>query len=79
MIMDSQELINVVLGITSATLGWFARELWSAVKELKADLSKLREELPKTYIAKDDFAEFKREIISVLCRIESKLDSKQDK
>ena len=53
--MESQHLINTALGLGFSVLGWFARELWSAVKELKADLSKLREDLPKTYVAKDDY------------------------
>jgi uncharacterized membrane-anchored protein YhcB (DUF1043 family) len=49
-----QDLLNLVGGIGLTVLGWFARELWSAVKELKTDLAKLREELPKTYAQRDD-------------------------
>ena len=74
-----QTIINGILGAVSAVLGWFARELWSAVKDLKADLAKLREELPTNYVRKDDFADFKRDLMSVLERIEHKLDKKQDK
>jgi hypothetical protein len=77
--MDSQQLINAILGATSATLGWFARELWSAVKELKSDLAMLRESIPKEYIRREDFSDFKRELLTVLERIEHKLDKKQDK
>ncbi len=77
--MESQELINVILATTSATLGWFARELWTAVKELKSDLSKLREEIPKEYIRRDVFMEFKRDLMAVLERIENKIDTKVDK
>ena len=77
--MEPQELVNVLLGGTSAVLGWFARELWAAVKELKSDLAKLREELPKHYLSKDDFSDTRREIMSILQRIENKLDNKQDK
>jgi len=60
-------------------MGWFARELWSAVKELKADLAKLREELPKTYVTRDDFREDMREVKDMLGKIFDKLDAKQDK
>ena len=74
-----QSIINWALSGISLVLGWFARELWSAVKELKADLAKLREELPTHYVRKDDFADFKRDLMNVLERIENKLDSKQDK
>lgn len=74
-----QSLINAALGAISASLGWFARELWSALKELKNDLALLRESIPKEYIRREDFTDFKRELMSVLERIEHKLDNKQDK
>ena len=77
--MDTQTIINFVLTTVSAVIGWFARELWSAVKELKADLAKLREELPKQYIAKDDYRDDMREIKDMLSKIFDRLDNKQDK
>jgi uncharacterized coiled-coil DUF342 family protein len=77
--MESQHLINTALGLGFSVLGWFARELWSAVKELKADLSKLREDLPKTYVAKDDYRDDLNEIKNMLGKIFDKLDNKQDK
>jgi hypothetical protein len=68
-----QDLLNFVGGIGLTGLGWFARELWSAVKELKTDLAKLREELPKTYAqrddVKDDFKEIKQMLDGHLSRI----------
>ena len=77
--MEPQTLLNLILGSVSGVLGWFARELWSAVKELKTDLSKLREELPKDYIAKTDFRDALNEVKSMLNRIFERLDDKQDK
>jgi hypothetical protein len=77
--MESQYLINTALGLGFSVLGWFARELWSAVKELKSDLSKLREDLPKSYVAKDDYRDDLNEIKSMLGKIFDKLDNKQDK
>lgn len=74
-----QSLVNAILGAISGALGWFARELWSALKELKTDLALLRESIPKEYIRREDFSDFKRELMSVLERIEHKLDNKQDK
>ena len=62
-----------------AVMGWFARELWAAVKELKSDLSKLREQLPVTYVTKDDYREDMKEIKGLLNKISDKLDGKQDK
>jgi uncharacterized coiled-coil DUF342 family protein len=60
-------------------MGWFARELWQAVKDLRDDVSKLREELPKTYITKDDFKDGVNELKQLLIAIDTKLDRKQDK
>ena len=77
--MDNQHLINALLGGGFTILGWFARELWSAVKELKSDLTKLREELPRQYVARDDYREDIRDIKAMLAKIFEKLDSKVDK
>ena len=77
--MDSQLLFNFVLGGGFTVLGWFARELWTAVKELKSDLSKLREELPKSYVTKDDYREDMREVKDMLTKIFDRLDHKADK
>lgn len=77
--MDLQTLINVGAGTALAVMGWLARELWGAVKELRTDLSKLREELARDYITKDDFKDAVKELRDLLVRIENKLDLKADK
>ena len=77
--MENQHLINMFLGIGMTVGGWFAREMWGAVKELRADLVKLREDLPKEYVAKNDYREDIREIKALLVRIFDKLDAKVDK
>jgi hypothetical protein len=77
--MDTQQVLNIGLSVAMAGIGWFARELWSAVKELKADLSKLREDLPRTYVGRDDYRQDMNEIKTMLGKIFDKLDLKQDK
>ena len=77
--MNNQDLINALLGGGLTVLGWFARELWSAVKELKADLAKLREELPRAYVARDDYREDIRDIKAMLAKIFEKLEQKVDR
>ena len=67
------------LGIGMTVVGWFARELWGAVKELKADLAKLREDLPREYLARDDYREDIRDIKTMLAKIFEKLENKADK
>jgi len=59
--------------------GYLLRTLWEAVQELKSDLAKLREELPKDYIARDDYREDIREIKALLNKMYEKLDGKADK
>lgn len=77
--MDLQIVINLGLGVIMALLGWFAHEVWTAVKELKSDMSGLREDLPKTYVLKEDYRRDIYEIKDLLNRIVDKLDGKADK
>jgi hypothetical protein len=77
--MDLQTFINFILPTVCGILGWFCRELWTAVQELKDDLSKLREELPQHYVSKQDFQDRWYEVLKSLHRIEDKLDQKVDK
>lgn len=77
--MDYQTLINLIGGAALGIAGWFGRQLWDAGASLRADLSRLREELPKTYITKDDFKDAVRELKELLVAIDTKLDRKQDK
>ena len=77
--METQALINFGFVLVSGVLGWFAREMWSAVKDLKSDLAKLREELPKTYVTKDDFKSDMQRVLDMLDKIWTKLDGKADK
>ena len=77
--MDSQDLLNFAFAAVSGVLGWFAREMWTAVKELKADLSKLREEMPRSYVMKEDYRRDIYEIKEMLNKIFDRLDNKVDK
>ena len=77
--MDNQSILNLLFSSTGLVLGWFLRELWAAVKELKADLAKLREEIPTYYVAKDDYRQDVRELKEMLNKLFDKLDTKSDK
>ncbi|MCI4427750.1 MAG: hypothetical protein JHC40_01140 [Burkholderiales bacterium] len=77
--MEPQSTINLVLGAGLTVLGWFAREMWSAVKELKTDLAHLREELPTEYVLKDDLEKALARIDTKLDKIFDRLDAKADK
>jgi len=77
--MDFQTILNFGLGVAVAVFGWFARELWVAVKDLKEDIHKIEVDLPSYYLRKDEFAEGMKEIKEMLMKISDKLDGKADK
>jgi hypothetical protein len=77
--MDYQILINLGGGAALATIGWFARQLWDAVQELKKELSNLREDIAKNYVPKDDFKDAMTELRTMFHIISDKLDKKADK
>ena len=73
--MDTQTLINTAIGIILAGGGWFARELWGAVKELREDLHRIEVDLPSHYIRKDEFQEGIKELKDICRQIFDKVDS----
>ena len=79
----SQELINIGLGFGFSALGWFARVLWVAVRDLEKDLAKLREELPGKYLPKHEARELindlTKEMRDSFNRLFSIMDNKADK
>lgn len=77
--IQPQIIINIVAGVLLSGLGWFARQLWDAVKELREDIHKLEVDLPKNYTTKDDFTKAMQKVSDGLQRIYDKLDSKADK
>ena len=77
--MDNQLLINLILGGVMSVIGWFARVLWYAVDELKKDLSKLREELPKEYLGKDDYRQDVRELKEMISKLFDILEKRREK
>ena len=73
--MDWQTILNFVAGAAIAVGGWFARELWGAVKSLREDLHRLEVELPSNYIRKDEFQEGVKELKDICRQIFDKVDS----
>ena len=77
--MDPQTVVNILGGIVMAGVGWAARELWGAVKELRSDLQQLEISLPTNYVNKTDFDKVMTRIEDMFKRISDKLDEKADK
>jgi len=77
--MSTPDFLNYILLASVGVLGWFARELWSAVKDLRLDMITLKDYVAQNYTRKDDFKEFRSEILSFLQRIENKLENKANR
>ena len=77
--MEMQNVINLLGGAALAVMGWFARQLWDAMKELRSDLHVLEVNLPERYVKRDDLDRRMEHIESMFQRIYDKLDSKADK
>jgi predicted negative regulator of RcsB-dependent stress response len=77
--MDGQTIFNLIAGTVIAAGGWFARELWGAVKELRRDLHSIEVNLPMNYVQKTDLDRRMEHIEDMFQRIYDKLDAKVDK
>jgi hypothetical protein len=77
--MDTQSLINLAGGAALTALGWFAREVWGAVSELRRDLHQIEVDMPKEYVQKIDLDKRMQHIEDMFQRIYDKLDAKADK
>lgn len=77
--MELQSFINIGAAAALAALGWFARQLWDAVKELRKDLHALEVHLPVAYVTKTDHNATMEKIENMFQRIFDKLDGKADK
>lgn len=73
--MDTQTLINFVLGLVLALVGWLARQLWDAVENLKRDLHQVEVDLPTNYVKREEFLESLKEIKDLCRQIFDKVDS----
>lgn len=77
--MDYQTLFNLAIGVIVAGLGWFARAMWDAVESLRESLHDLEMEIPKNYLAKDEFKDGIKEIKEILAEMFRKIDDLKDK
>jgi antirestriction protein len=64
-----QGLLNILIMTVGSVFGWVLRMLWTASQELKTDLAKLREELPKEYVSKDDYRQDVRELKEMISKL----------
>jgi hypothetical protein len=84
--MDWQNLINIGAGSSLAIGGWFARQLWDSVKELKKDIADLRLHVAETYVKKSEVQTLEEQmekrfdkLEQMIARLYDKIDQKADK
>lgn len=84
--MDWQAIINIGAGSLLAVGGWFARQLWDSVKELKVDFANIRLHMSEHYVKKSEVDNFRSDMDRRFDRIEllfdkmfERLDQKVDK
>jgi len=77
--MEWQNIINISVAAVFSVIGWFGRQLWAAVQDLKKDMKDIEVSLPTLYVRKDDLDSRFDRLEVALNRIYDKLDSKVDK
>ena len=67
--------LTVVCGV----LGWFARELWAAVQELRKDLHLLRKDMTDNYARRDDVREMFNQVLHAVEKLRDEFSRKVDR
>ena len=77
--MDWQIVINIGAGGLLAVGGWFARQLWDSVKELRKEMSDMRLHVSDNYVKKSEVEGFRQEMDKRFDRIEQILNKLFDR
>jgi Zn-dependent M32 family carboxypeptidase len=77
--MDWQQLFNIGAGAALGAIGWFARQLWDAVENLKKEIVDLKLHVSTNYMRSEDIQRMFNRIENQLDKILDKVDQKADK
>lgn len=77
--LNLNQLALASLAVTSGCLGWFARQVWSAVQSLKEDVNKLRVLLVSEYVRYDRLQDALKPLLEGIHEIKHTLQGKVDK
>jgi hypothetical protein len=77
--MEWQTLFNLIAGSVLAVTGWFARQIWDSVQDLKNDIHKIEVDLPTYYVKRVDIDTRFDKLENILERIFDRLEQKADK
>ena len=73
--MDTQQIINVALGLIAFLGGWVLNNITKTIERLDTDVRAM----PMLYVSKDDYRHDIAEVKDMLGKIFDKLDAKMDK
>jgi cell fate (sporulation/competence/biofilm development) regulator YmcA (YheA/YmcA/DUF963 family) len=73
--VETQSLINVVIGIAAFFGGWTINSITRSIEKIEDKLNAV----PIIYVSKDDYKEDLKRIYDMLDKIFAKLDDKADK
>lgn len=88
--MDAQFFLNLAAAALGALILFILKNTWDSIKSLQLDMRNLMDDLPETYVRRDDFdratdrvldqiKQYRDDNARQLQRIEDKLDRKADK
>lgn len=79
MSLDFTQISIAALAIICASLGWFARQIWSAITELKRELGDVRVLIGTEYVRYDRLQDAFKPVMDSLHEIKLTLTGKADK
>jgi hypothetical protein len=75
----SQDLVNLVIGVAGAAMGWMLKVVWDSIRLLQDDMKTLERVLHTKYVSKDDYRSDIQEIKDMVKAIFDRLERKADK
>jgi hypothetical protein len=75
----SQDLVNLVIGVAGAAMGWMLKVVWDSIRLLQNDMKTLERALHTKYVSKDDYRADIQDIKAMVKAIFDRLERKADK
>ena len=73
--MDTQQIFDIIIGLSAFMGGWILNNITKAIERLDSDVR----DMPKSYVSKEDYHRDIDEIKDICKQIFNKLDDKADK
>ena len=77
--MDWQILFNLGGTAILFSIGWWCRQIWDSVQNLKEDVKQIEIDLPTHYVKKDEIASRFDRIEMLLDKLFEKIEQKADR